>query len=114
MTAGGVTEAVRLCAQALDLDPTYAPAAGLAAWCRVVRKVQGWIPPPGPEYVEGIELARRAVEIGSDDPDTLWMAAHALAYLGAENATGMSLVGSSCRSAAILSGPKREGAASRG
>jgi TolB-like protein/class 3 adenylate cyclase len=92
LTAERVTEAARLCAQALELDPTYAPAAGLAAWCRVVQKVQGWIPPAGPEYVEGIELARRAVELGSDDPDTLWMAAHALAYLGAENATGMSLV----------------------
>jgi TolB-like protein len=92
LTPEGVTQAARLCRQAFALDPNYAPAAGLAAWCRTVQKLQGWIVPSGAEYAEGIELARRAIEVGSNDPDTLWMAAHTLAYLGAENAAGATLV----------------------
>jgi adenylate cyclase len=92
LTPEAVTEAVRLCVRAFELDPTYAPAVGLAGWCRAVQKWQGWILPAGAEYEEGLSLARRAIEIGNDDPDTLWMAAHTIAYLGAENATGVTLV----------------------
>jgi adenylate cyclase len=92
MTSDGVTEAAKLCMKAFEFDPTYAPAAALAAWCRAVQKLQGWIVPAGTEYAQGIALARRAVELGNADPDTLWMAAHTLAYLGADSATGMTLV----------------------
>jgi len=92
LTPDGVTKALQLCEQAFELDPAYAPAIALAAWCRSVQKNQGWILPVGVEYAEGISLARRAIEVGNDDPDTLWMAAHTLAYLGAENATGVTLV----------------------
>src|SRR3546814_11433711 len=37
-----VDEALRLLYKAISLDSDYAPAHGMAAWCHVCRKVNGW------------------------------------------------------------------------
>jgi hypothetical protein len=66
--------AVRLLQQALAIDPSYAPAAGLVGWCYCMRRVQGWISLEEAEVVEGVRLAKAAIEMGQDDPDALWMA----------------------------------------
>ena len=85
-------EAIRLLHQALEIDPSYAPAAGLAAYCYHDQKSQGWVAPTGPEVAEGVRLARRAIEAGMTDPDTLWMAGFAMAYLAAEHATAIAAI----------------------
>jgi adenylate cyclase len=85
-------EAVRLLHQALEIDPSYAPAAGLAAYCYHDQKSQGWVSPTGPEVAEGVRLARQAIEAGMADPDTLWMAGFAMAYLAAEHATAIAAI----------------------
>ena len=64
-------EAIRLLHRALEIDPSYAPAAGLAAYCYHYQKSQGWVPATGPEVAEGLRLARLAIEAGMADPDTL-------------------------------------------
>jgi TolB-like protein/class 3 adenylate cyclase len=89
-TRESVSAAIELCRSAIEADPTYANAAGLAAWSRLVQRWQGWVRPGGPEDAEGIQLAKLALEFGRDDPDALWMAAHAVAALGADHKTALA------------------------
>jgi adenylate cyclase len=84
LTPDANQHAIELSRSALEIDPAYAPAAGLSAWCRSIQKWQGWIAPSGSEYTEGVRLARQAIESGVRDPDMLWMAGHTLAYLAAD------------------------------
>src|SRR6202035_5393978 len=41
-TEDAVSEALRLGYRAIELDPNYATAYGMAAWCHVLRKNYGW------------------------------------------------------------------------
>jgi tetratricopeptide (TPR) repeat protein len=50
----------------------------LAAYCYGERRIQGWAQDPSAEAAEGLRLASRAVEIGIDDGNVLWMAAYAV------------------------------------
>ncbi|MGY3506839.1 MULTISPECIES: adenylate/guanylate cyclase domain-containing protein [unclassified Bradyrhizobium] len=89
MTPETLTEAISLSKRALQLDPSYAAAAGLAAWCRGIQRGQGWVLPAGPEDDDGIRLAKLAIEVGTNDPDALWMAAYLLSVVG-EQTTALS------------------------
>jgi len=91
-TADALAEAVALMRRALSIDPRYAPAAGLAAWCILVAIVQGWLAPEQRRSEEAVRLARRALDIGKDDPDCLWMAAFTLMFLAGEHAAAASIV----------------------
>jgi TolB-like protein len=70
--------------QAIELDPTYGTAYGLAAWCYEIQTVFGWLSPSDPRVKEGIRLANLAAEHGENDPDALWMAGLSLATLAGE------------------------------
>jgi TolB-like protein len=86
-------EALKLLRRAIDLDPEYGTAYGLAARCYQMQKVFGWLPPTDPELlVEGPRLARSAVQIGSSDSEALWMAGHVLAYINGELEHGLTLI----------------------
>ncbi|MGY3341318.1 TolB-like protein/class 3 adenylate cyclase [Bradyrhizobium sp. USDA 4472] len=89
MTPETLTEAISLSKRALQHDPSYAAAAGLAAWCRGIQRGQGWVLPAGPEDDDGIRLAKLAIEVGTNDPDALWMAAYLLSVVG-EQTTALS------------------------
>ncbi|MGB8628462.1 MAG: adenylate/guanylate cyclase domain-containing protein, partial [Xanthobacteraceae bacterium] len=60
-------EALRLFYKAVELDPEFASAYGMAAWCYIWRKLNGWVIDRAQETSEGARLARRAVELGKDD-----------------------------------------------
>ena len=77
-------EALRLLYRAIELDPAYGAAYGLAAWCYDLQKIFSWIRPSDPQIREGIRVARLAAEAGKNDPEALWMAAHALVILAGE------------------------------
>jgi TolB-like protein len=68
--------------KAIELDPDYAAAYGMAAWCHFWRKVNGWMTDPAAEAAEGARLARRAVELGKDDAVALTRGGHALGHFG--------------------------------
>jgi TolB-like protein/DNA-binding winged helix-turn-helix (wHTH) protein/Flp pilus assembly protein TadD len=68
--------------QALMIDPSYPPAMALAAYCYVGRRIQGWTKDFSAETAEGLRLASRAVELGKDDGNVLWMAAYSVWQLG--------------------------------
>jgi TolB-like protein len=84
-------EMLRLLKCATDLDPGFAAAYGLAAWCLARRKGFGWITEQERETAETARLARRAAELGSDDALPLAWAAFALALVCGEleEATGL-------------------------
>lgn len=50
-------------------------------WCYGWRKINGWMPDRVQEIAETARLARRAVELGSDDAVALSRGAHALGFV---------------------------------
>jgi TolB-like protein/class 3 adenylate cyclase len=80
-TKEGNSEALRLFYRAIELDPNFASAYGVAAWCYVVRKTRGWRTNRAEESAEAARLARRAVELGKDDALALVRGGYALAYV---------------------------------
>ena len=54
----------------------------LAAYCYVGRRIQGWTKDFTAENAEGLRLATRAVELGKDDGNVLWMGAYSFWQLG--------------------------------
>ena len=87
-TPDGWSEAVDLLRRALDIDPSYATAAGLFAWCRVVEQTRRLV--SARERDEASRFARLAVEKGNEDPDALWMGGWGMLMLAGEHAAGMS------------------------
>jgi tetratricopeptide (TPR) repeat protein len=92
-TPDGWREAIDLLRRALDIDPSYATAAGLFAWCRVVEGARRLV--SAHERDEGLRFARLAVEKGNEDPDALWMGGWGMLMLGGEHAAGLSAMGRS-------------------
>lgn len=74
-----VDTALPLFYRAIELDPAFASAYGMAAWCYFWRKVNGWLADPALE-TEGIRLARKAIEQGRDDAVALTRGGHALSH----------------------------------
>jgi TolB-like protein/Tfp pilus assembly protein PilF len=67
--------------RAIELDPNYAAAHGLAARTYVQRNAAGWVTDHPHALAEASRLARRAVELGHDDAVALATAGFALADL---------------------------------
>ena len=81
-TKEAISEALRLFYRAIELDPEFSSAYGMAAWCYVVRKVNGWMGDDlAQEVAETRRLARRATELGKDDAVALFGAGTLLPML---------------------------------
>jgi adenylate cyclase len=66
-TREGFSEGLRLFYRAIELDPDFASAHGMAAFCYGMLKVSGWMTMGAKEIAETERLARRAVALGKDD-----------------------------------------------
>src|SRR5262249_49206927 len=77
-TEESLAAAVRCLSEALAIDPSYAPAMALAAYCYGERPIPRWGKDLSGEAAQGLRLASRAVELGKDDGNVLWMAAFAV------------------------------------
>jgi TolB-like protein/Tfp pilus assembly protein PilF len=77
-------EALQLFCKAIELDPDLASAYGMAAWCYVRRKANGWMIERVQESSEATRLARKAVDLGRGDPVALCMGGYALAFVAHE------------------------------
>ncbi|MBR2816468.1 MAG: winged helix-turn-helix domain-containing protein [Reyranella sp.] len=77
-------EALALLRRAVELDPGYPTAHALAARCFQFQLMFNWRSPDDPGFAEGVRFAHRALEIGKDDSEALWMAALALVHLSGE------------------------------
>jgi adenylate cyclase len=81
-TAEGIHNAIALLKRALEIDPSYAPAAGLICESRIVLLAQAWDPVSAEERAESVSLARQIIQSPKNDPDALWMAAMSLSIFG--------------------------------
>ena len=92
-TPEGWREVIDLLRRALAIDPRYAPAAGLFAWCRVLQLTNRATASQSEEdLAEGVRFARRAIEAGKEDPDALWMGGWTILTIGGDRATGLSAI----------------------
>lgn len=87
-----IEEALAFFGRSIRLDPEFASAHAMAAWCYFWRKINGWAGDKTKEAAEGIALARRAAELGRDDAVALTRSGHALAHLAGEFEAGIALI----------------------
>jgi TolB-like protein len=89
-TPESLAEAVAVLCRAMEIDPSYAPAAALSLFCFSWwhSEVRG----ERPQTDEAVRLARHMMANATDDPDVLWMVGWCLAYLAGETEAGASLI----------------------
>ena len=96
-TEVSLAASLRCLTETLAIDPSYAPAMALMAYCYGERRVQGWAQDTPAEVAEGLRLASRAVELGKDDGNVLWMAAYAVWRLAQDAQRARELANRSLR-----------------
>jgi TolB-like protein/Tfp pilus assembly protein PilF len=91
-TREGNDEALLNFYRAIALDPQYAAAHGLAARTYTARNAGGWMSDRAQEVREARRLARRAVELGPDDPIALCTGGFVLSQLCGDMTDGDAFV----------------------
>jgi TolB-like protein len=91
-TRDGICEALMLFYRAIELDPHFATAYGMAAWCYLWRHANGWTTQRKQEITETTRLAKRAAESGKDDAVALSFGGLALAYVAGDLEGGAALI----------------------
>jgi TolB-like protein/Flp pilus assembly protein TadD len=87
-----ISGALPLFHRAIELDPSFASAYGMAASCHYWRKMNNWMDDRSQELAEGARLANRAVELGAGDAVALSRGGHALAHFGGDLDRGVAAV----------------------
>jgi len=90
-TKDGVEEGIQLCNKAIERDPDFAAAHGVAAWCYFWRMANGWMSDREQETAEVTRLARQAKESGRDDAVALSFGGLALGYVTGDAETGIAM-----------------------
>jgi TolB-like protein len=85
-------DALRWFEKAIEVDPGFSAAYGMAAWCRSMRKEHGMVLDPAHEAAETSRLAWRAIELGPDDAVGLCFAGRAIAYMLCDIESGNTFV----------------------
>ena len=91
-TREGNKEALSHFYRAIELDPSFASAYGMAARCFTQRKASGWMTDRPQEVTETVRLARQARDLGREDAVALSGAGIALAYVAGEVDEGAKLI----------------------
>jgi TolB-like protein len=91
-TKEGNKDALACFHRAIELDPRYASAYGMAARCYAQRKAAGWGTDRRHEIAETTRLAWRAAELGRDDALALCTAGFALAWVVGDVEDGNGLI----------------------
>ena len=91
-TKQSMEEALQHFHRAIELDPDYASAYGMAARCYSARKVSGWMEDTARETAEVARLAKKVAQIGRDDAVALYTAGMALAYYVGELDDGAAMI----------------------
>ena len=92
MTRDSLSEALVLFAKATELDPDFASPHGVAAFCYVVRKINGWTTDRAQEVTDAARLASRAAELGKDDAVALAFGGLALGYVAGDLEGAVALI----------------------
>ena len=92
LTRQGTFEALGLLEQAIAIDRHYAPALSWAANCHRYLVINGWVEEAETSHRKACDLARKALEVGENDPGVLANASFALARFGEEVGAMMGLI----------------------
>lgn len=85
-------EALQNFQRATEIDPNFATAHGMSAYCYVWRKANGWAADPDQETAAAEAAARNAARLGFDDAIALAQAGFALAFVAANLDDGAALI----------------------
>ena len=77
-----IIQVLDLLERAIGCDPHYGSALALAAHCYAQLHVNGWTDDRETCRSTGVDLARRALRVGPDDPEVLATAAFVLGFFG--------------------------------
>ena len=91
-TKQAVSDALRLFYGAIERDPNFAAAYGMAAWCHVLRKNYGWSMDDAQEIAEVERLAQHATRLAKDDAVALYTGGFAYAQIVGYLDTGAALI----------------------
>ena len=91
-SAARIPEALRLMEQAIARDPQYGTALAFAGLCCHRLVIDGRSDDPPADRVNGVDFARRALDLGGDDPEILAYAALVLASFGEDIGAMTALV----------------------
>jgi adenylate cyclase len=87
-----VSEALRRFHRAIELDPDYAAAYGMVAWCHVLRRNYGWaLDDPG-EAGKLERAARQAARLAKEDTIALYAGGFALTHIPGQLDAGIALI----------------------
>ncbi|BCG94115.1 adenylate/guanylate cyclase domain-containing protein [Mesorhizobium sp. 131-2-1] len=92
LTRESTANALQLFYKAIELDPEFASAYGMAAFCAVIRKANGWMADREQETVETERLALKAVDLGRDDAVALSLGGEALAFVVGDYNSGAAFI----------------------
>ena len=83
-------DALQMFDRAIELDPGFASAYGMASWCCIIRNNNGWLPDTEVERLTS--LARKAGRLGKDDPIALGVSGVVLAQIEGDLTAGSALL----------------------
>jgi TolB-like protein len=89
-------EALQMFGKAIELDPDFATAYGMAAWCYNQQLRNGWLKDLVRGRAETRRLALRAAELGREDAFALSTAGSSLAQVLQELDAGIALIDRAC------------------
>jgi adenylate cyclase len=89
-TAEENCKALKLLERALAIDPDYAVALGLKAWCHLNAYLRSWAGHGDTERTAGERAARRALASGQDDPTALASGGFVLSLLAHDHEAGLA------------------------
>lgn len=91
-TSASIDQALSFFHNAIQCDPQYAAAYGMAAWCHVRRKGSRWATDSTQELREASDMVAKALALGKDDAVPLSSAGYALAYVIGEIEQGSAVL----------------------
>ena len=92
LTKESNTAALQLFCRAIEIDPHFASAYGMAARCYTLRAANSWMTDFKVETEETKSLSRKAAELGQDDAVALCFGGFALARVGGELDGGLAYI----------------------
>ena len=92
LTRDGNARAIGHLLEALKIDPGFANAAGLASWCYLFRRAQGWVEDAQKEAMEATRLARIVTDGDRLDPLAVAFAAQTYAFIDRDYEKAVGLV----------------------
>ena len=88
----GIIATLDLLRQAIERDPRYGAALAMSGWCHFQLDINDWTDDREANQRTGIDLARRALQIGPDEPEVLAVAGFVLAWYGEDIDVAIGLI----------------------